>query len=534
MINWHSIPMARLLIPLTFGFVVGYYAQESWPALFTSFILAFIVWLLARFTNRLNARSTLTAIVWQLIIIGSASLLMHSKQYQFAYKHYSQNKAIQFWIIEVKEWVKHNKDQQILLADVKALWIGHQWQAYYGKIRIKCPDSTKTLHADGKWFMVKAETLKDNYKPSFKAWLAQNNLAHIVQINAIQELPIQVYHLKQSNNFRIWILNAILPHFNTKTKGMVEAILLGMKDHVAASVISLMKVTGTLHVLAVSGMHAALIFSILSIGLKWMRKNNIGNLIYAFICLSVLWVYCFMTGASASVLRATIMCSLVLMADLLKRKGQTLNTLFATGLIMLLWDPFTLFDAGFQLSFTAVMGILIVYPSMQTLYSKQTGITKWLLDSLNMSFSAQCLSVQISWYYFLQYPTYSLIANLLIVPLYSILLIAILLCLPIYQFSGIIECLAKGIELLIEFGNTIMLWMSKWPFALYQFKSSALIELCVLYIISYLVIIGCSSRNIHRVQLGLGLSICFLIWKQIFESAFKSCFTALLTANSFF
>lgn len=523
MINWHSVPMARLLIPLTFGFVVGYYAQESWPVFFSIVGFALIAWVLSNYVKQLTLKAFWQSVCWQSLIVLSAATLIQSKQSQWAFRHYVQANEANYWVIETREWVKVKDDQQVLTAEVKAVWQNNQWERFRGKIRIKCPLKLKHISADGRWYMIEAKGIKQSRKKSLNAWMRPNNLADMLQIKAISPLNHKLLHLNLTHQMSQWVLKSLNPFFDKDMQGMVAAILIGSKDFVPPLTTKLMQTTGTLHVLAVSGMHAAILFSLLSFGLKWLKKNRLGANIYYIICISVLWLYCFMTGASASVLRATVMCTIVILSEAFNRKGQAINTLLATALIMLIGNPFTLFEIGFQLSFTAVLGILLVFPKLQSSYTHHKGIKKWLLDSLNMSISAQYLSFEIAWYYFLQYPVYSVIANLLIVPLYSILLVALIICIPLIHFENIVLCLAKSITLIIQIGNYIMTIISQWPFAVYSFYSSSIIELTLLYVISILIFFGLSEKKIKVLQIGLAVLIGFLIWKQVLEN----CFTHL-------
>ncbi|MEN9739187.1 MAG: hypothetical protein RLZZ318_1223 [Bacteroidota bacterium] len=523
MINWHSVPMARLLIPLTFGFVVGYYAQESWPVFFCIIGFALIAAALSIYLKPLTLKAFWQSVYWQSLIVLSAAVLIQSKQSRWAFRHYVTAKEASYWIIETREWVKVKDEQQVLTAEVKAIWQNNQWERFRGKIRIKCPLKLKHIAADGRWYMIEAKGTKPSRKKGLNAWMRQNNLADILLIKAISPLSQKAFHLHLTHQMSQWVIGSLNPYFDKDMQGMVAAILIGNKDNVATSTIKLMQTTGTLHVLAVSGMHAAILFSLLSFGLKGLKKHRLGIGIYYLVCLSVLWLYCFMTGASASVLRATVMCTLVIIAEALNRKGQAINTLLATALLMLISNPFTLFEIGFQLSFTAVLGILLVYPKVQSLYAQHHGINKWLLDSANMSISAQYLSCEIAWFYFLQYPVYSVFANLIIVPLYSVLLIALLICIPLIYFKSILACLAKAITWTIQFGNLLMGCISQWPFAVYVFHSSSIVELTLLYLIAIAMFIGFSGKKIKALQIGLVVLCGFLIWKQVLEN----CFTHL-------
>ena len=173
--------------------------------------------------------------------------------------------------------------------------------------------------------------------------------------------------------------------------------------------------SGTVHVLAVSGTHVGFIYLMLSFLLGWWGGGRRARLLRGVLVLLALWGYAGLTGACPSVLRATIMFSLFTVAGMSSQRADTLNSLFAAALVLLVWDPHMLVEVSFQLSFLAVLGIVIFYSPLMRLWSPENWLLRnvWALTA--MSLSAQLFTTPVSLYLFKAFPVWFLPANLVVV-----------------------------------------------------------------------------------------------------------------------
>jgi len=175
--------------------------------------------------------------------------------------------------------------------------------------------------------------------------------------------------------------------------------------------------SGLSHILAISGLHVGfvlvmlnVIFGMLPITAKW------GTLIKII----VLWFYCLLTGASPSVLRAVFMATLYLGGQIAVRKPDALNCLFAAALGILVIRPLDLFDIGFQLSFAAVLGIVLFNKRIEEVFRF---LPKWISSTLVVTLAAQIGVGPIIAYHFNMFSIVSFPANLIFVPLSGIMVI---------------------------------------------------------------------------------------------------------------
>lgn len=204
-------------------------------------------------------------------------------------------------------------------------------------------------------------------------------------------------------------------------KGIAEALLIGYKTHLDKGLSQAYANTGTVHIIAISGMHLALIYA----GLVWLcdrvriiKKRKVARVL---IILGSLWLFSLLTGASASVLRSAVMFTCVVIGQNFVRKSGVVNSIVSSGFILLAYDPFLLWDAGFQLSYAALIGIVwLQKPLERKLYFRQAWLRNiWTLSSVTLA--AQVLTLPFCLYYFGQFPLLFLFTNTVCVPLSTII-----------------------------------------------------------------------------------------------------------------
>jgi competence protein ComEC len=214
-----------------------------------------------------------------------------------------------------------------------------------------------------------------------------------------------------------------------KECGLAEALLVGYKDDLDKSLVQSYSNTGVVHIIAISGMHLALIYWLVNLLLKPVGKSKRWKWLKPIIAILVLWSFSLLTGASASVLRAAVMFTFIVCAESFSRKTNIYNTLAASAFFLLCFNPYWLWDVGFQLSYAAVLSIVIFQkPIYNIFYCKNKLLDQvWKLNAV--TFAAQLLTTPLSIYHFHQFPCYFFLTNLIAVPLSSLIVLGeILLC----------------------------------------------------------------------------------------------------------
>lgn len=202
---------------------------------------------------------------------------------------------------------------------------------------------------------------------------------------------------------------------------IVEALLSGDRSGIDRETRSAFATTGTLHVLAVSGLHVAVLAMALAVMASWIPNRWAQLAIF----ISVLCAYTIVTGAGASIVRASFMAAAFMLARVLGRRTRSLNVLAAAALVLLVADPFAIYDVGFQLSFAAVAGIVLFQARWMGAICDRFEIvrtstpTQWVARSFAMTLSAQLLTAPILLVHFGSVPLTGLVLNLVVVPLTS-------------------------------------------------------------------------------------------------------------------
>ena len=202
---------------------------------------------------------------------------------------------------------------------------------------------------------------------------------------------------------------------------ILSAMILGQKRHLPWLVKNYMQQSGTVHILVVSGFNVSIVAFLANLLLKILRfKRKIRVILMAF-CLVI---YCLVTGASNPVVRATVMGLVFLAAYFLKREPDLYNSLFCAALFILIFRPGQLFDLGFQLSFASVLAIAYLYPKFKRLIRLEqckNKILKFIAEGCLVSFSAWLGTLGIIAWNFRIFTPVTVLANMLIVPLATLI-----------------------------------------------------------------------------------------------------------------
>jgi len=210
-----------------------------------------------------------------------------------------------------------------------------------------------------------------------------------------------------------------------RTYSVAAAISFGYAKEIDKDTRQIFSGAGCAHILAISGLHLAIIYSVFNFLLSFISNNRWGRIVKQLIILPLLWIFAFLTGMPSSVTRAVIMITIWGTGSAFLFRAFSINTLGFAAFFMLLNNPFNLFDIGFQFSFSAVLAILLVNPYLTSLYHSRNPAINYLWELSCTSTSAQLGTAPLSIYYFHQFPLLYLIANVFAIPLAGVLLFLI-------------------------------------------------------------------------------------------------------------
>lgn len=309
---------------------------------------------------------------------------------------------------------------------------------------------------------------------NYGRYLDLNGIQGIIYVRSWEDLQVLEgygYSAGQRilDNLRSMIAETLDRLHGVEQSSFLKGILLADRGEISPDLKQSFVDTGTIHVLAVSGLHVgivAVVFYALFGLLRFGRRAII------FLTIAGLFVYMLLTGSTPSVIRATIMASIILLGQVFERRGDIYNSLSVAAIIILLWDPRQLFNVGFQLSFAAVLSIVALYPILANLIKKiperfeEIKAIDYVLKLFAVSLAAQLGTLPFTAFYFERISVVSLLANLIVVPVVGLNVTIGFASLAAALFSNwIAQCYAALNNVLVSFLLGFVKAASSVPFA---------------------------------------------------------------------
>lgn len=297
--------------------------------------------------------------------------------------------------------------------------------------------------------------------------------------------------------------------FSGDELAVLSALTVGDKSELSEEISETYAATGASHVLALSGLHIGLLYALCWYLMSplWRRRHSLKPLCLLSIVM-VMWLFALLTGLSSSVVRSVCMFSLLTVASLRSDRILTFNSLAATAFLMLFIHPAWLFDVGFQLSFCAVSGILLLKPGLDRIYRPRNKIMLKIRDLVNVSLSAQAAVSPLLMFYFARFSTHFLLTNLLIVPFVTLIMYAALLLLLLSPLPGLQILFAPVVELLIRCQHTVLHFIEELPASTIDHISLHPVEVTLMFVACLLLAHYLSLRTAPRL---IALLSCLLV-----------------------
>lgn len=234
-------------------------------------------------------------------------------------------------------------------------------------------------------------------------------------------------------------------------KAILYSLLLGYRAELGQDVKQQFVRSGSMHILAVSGLHVGILYILPAFLIGKIRGSMAGRLLATLVLLMLLWSYAMLTGLSPSVVRAVTMCSVHRIAILTGRKTGIFHVLSLTAFIMVLYRPAIIFETGFQLSFAAVAGIAGFQKPLYNMISAKGWLARRTWQLMTVSLAAQLATAPLSLFCFHQFSNVFILSNLAVIPLATVILYVglafiLLSSLGLYPLSGILEWLTSLLD----------------------------------------------------------------------------------------
>lgn len=402
-------------------------------------------------------------------------------------------------IYNYKRWIPVDGNLMILLSKenfTKQLWLGDEY-ILAGKMR----DITIALNP---------------HQFNYQKFLARNQVYQNFEVQKIlkqKKHSSLLYYIKNSNQrLALRINNSSLKN---NSKEFLKAFLLGDRTEMNRENIKAYSKAGIMHLIAISGMHVAFIFGII---FYIVSKFPLKRKTIILVSLGFVWLFGLFVGLAPSVFRACLMISIFYITELLHKPSNIYQSMSVAAVIILLFNPFQLFNVGFQLSFAAVFFIIwLNEPIFSKIKSKNKKINDWILNPLAMTLAAQLGTLPLVMYYFHQFSLLSIFANIFVI-FYT----------PVVVFSSIFEIFIVFLPEKFQFFNIfydVIIWIlislstkiSQWNYFIYKYIDLSVIGLISLISLLIFLKFLLKKTSLKNWSIALALFSFFQIDRSVHE-----------------
>jgi competence protein ComEC len=493
---WKESPFIRLIVPLIAGITCQWYLSLSAFSLWLLFAFsALALWLFVALPLSRQFRAQWHNGLWlHAMLFAIGGLLLYYNDIRNQNLNITrQNVVGKAVLVTIEEPLSEKKQSFKTIASVQAVLFDHSIAKASGKILLYFQkDSIAQQLQYGKQLLLyKAlQPIKNSGNPGcfdYQRYCAFQGISHQVYLKRGEFVALKI---ENENLFRKFLLSTrvkiitILKKYipGAKEAGLAEAMLIGYKDDLDKRLVQSYSDTGAIHIIAISGLHLGLIYWLLTLLCKPLANRKSGSILQPVLIIAGLWLFSFISGGSPSVMRSAVMFTCLVIGAHMNRKISVFNTLAASAFLLLCYNPFWLWDAGFQLSYAAVLSLAIFYKPIYDLLFFPNKLIDFIWKSACVTLAAQLLTVPVSIYHFHQFPNLFLFANMLAVPVSGVVIIGeIILCI-----ASVFPAIAAGtgylLHHLIYWLNTFIEKVSQLPFAITGDLQINLPQLICLYI----------------------------------------------------
>ena len=524
-----TLPFLRLLIALSAGVTAQWYLDIT--VLPTVIIMCVVVLLLIVFSRlSLSKKFTLGWLrgVLLLLLFFTTGIILTFNQNitnnRYWYEKYYKPGNI--LLLTIQEPLVEKSNSYKALADVDAIHSDNGWHTVKGKVLLYFKkDSIKPALKYGSQiiFNKPLQPLQNSSNPAafnYKRYCLFQNITGqaFLSKSDYQTLASEKINALQSFLFvvRDWALETLRKNIHSPNElGIAEALLIGYRNDLDKDLVQAYSNTGVVHIIAISGLHIAMIYAAMLGFFSLFKAGRIKKWIEPISILIVIWLFTLIAGAAPSVLRAAVMFTFILAGKFIGKNANVYNTLAASAFVLLLINPFYLWDVGFQLSYAAVIGILIFFRHINNLFYFRNRSLRWIWQLCAVSLSAQAFTLPLVIYHFHQLPVLFLLSNLVVVPLSGLILFAELFLFLVSWLPAVASFVGKLTETLIWIMNIFIGYINKFSFSVWEGLRISFLQLLILFIVTSLVTFWMFTKNTKNIITALIFILLFFVLRDV-------------------
>jgi len=468
-----NFTIIKLSLFLILGIITGFSFEIPGTALFIFFGGLFLLFI----AGFLRARKQIFddvffgIITWSLIFtLGVAAAFLHQPNNQANHYINLEDSEAEIMQIRITESLKPNLYNEPYLAEVEKIFSTENSRTVKGKILLSISkDSINKELVPGMKLLVPynlkniAEPLNP-YRFNYRNYMQKQRVEKQLQVGN-SEIKILNEKEESAVSYASKLRETIIQELS-KTKieknelAIIQALLLGQRQDISKEIYEEYAAAGAIHILAVSGLHVGIILFILNWLFKPFNYFKNGLIFKTILLIILMWGFTILAGLSPSVVRAVTMFSFIAIGMQMRRKTSVLNSLFISLFILLLVNPYFIFQVGFQLSYLAVFAIVTIQPKLFKLWQPKFKITKYFWGLLSVSIAAQIGVLPLSLFYFHQFPGLFFLSNLVVLPVLGIILGLGILVIILSLLNLLPNFIAETYGKLISLMNQFISWVA--------------------------------------------------------------------------
>lgn len=499
-LQWRKHPFLRILLPLMVGIVVG-------DVFYCSFLGLTIAAICCFFFLFFPIRFWIAADMW-FCILGMWLVSFHREKVQFSFP----NKELVYEGVLVDSPQKKAK-HSCFLVQLNSAVDSVQRINLHQKVLLYMPLDTLSQYlsyGDSLCWLGYLNIPRNQGNPSefdYATYLYHKGVSASGWVNTGEwkfKGKTVATCMGQAIQCRLRLLDILkdLP-FNCENREVLSALLLGYKAELTPDLRQAYSKAGVSHLLALSGLHVGLIVGVLFFLLRCLGNRLIFRSIRCIIIISFLWSYAYLTGLSPSVIRASIMMTLFVVSLLIRNHRDVLNAWAIAAFMMLLYAPYYLYDIGFQLSFVAVLSLLVVAPHLLRLWTPKYRFVRFFWQLIVASLAVQVFTFPLVVYYFSTVSLFFLVANLFALPLLTCILYLSLLLYPLLEFCHVAGLfLVQILDVLLSLLNQGVFFIAMRPYAALTHVVFTPIMLLLYYFICFLFLLRTKRKAVQALLIA--------------------------------
>lgn len=470
-------PFVYISIPVLIGIVFFYFVDISLSMILALIITTILLSLIHYRKNRINVSGIILLFV--LLGIFLAYIKLNSSE---LLKHKGEILQME-GIVEDIRYIENNKGRTFV--NIKNIKGKNFNKNISEKMRITIIGNVEIEIYDTIIFNAEIVEPLGNTNPKLynnKLNLLSNGVFTTATIENKDLLKVKKDNISILQKLRLDFINRVEEVFNKylseRNSSLMKSIILGDYSYIEEDEIRAIRELGIAHIIAVSGLHIGLISYVLIYALSSVGLNR---KISVLVTLFVIWIYGFIIGFPASVLRANITFSLLFISHVMAKPYDSINTLFFALMVLLIINPFCCFNLGFQLSFITTFFIIYLTPRIKI-----------------ATIAAQVGILPVIAYYFNRLPVISIVANLILVPLFTLSLgLSIFLILFSYISSHISNAIGTVINTILNLESIIAEILHSFPILSLRVPSPNIAEIMSYYMLLFLIVNGKVLKKLH-------------------------------------